>query len=206
MDKVKQYLYYILIGVISFISLTFLPMLGTTVGMAWVLPTTAVGWIVWIGTKMIVSVLNMLIFYCFMEQGKLNIKDDSKYREALMILELEKGNKENEPRGPRTWAKQQYSRKGVSVLIGSLFGTFALTQAILTYDFVALLTYFFVISLGIIFGIIQMKTAEVYRTEEFWRYAKKIKKEQDIVLPQEVTIQQEETIIPQEEIINDQSN
>lgn len=171
MDKIKQYLYYILIGIISFIALVFLPMLGSTVGMAWNLPTTTAGWAIWIITKLIVSVLNMLIFYCFMEQGKLNIKDNEKYIEALKILEMDDTDKDNVPRSPKKWQRSQYGHKGITILMGTLFSTFALTQAILTYDVVSLLTYIFVISLGLVFGILQMKTAELYWTDEFWRYA-----------------------------------
>lgn len=46
MDKVKQCLNYIVIGIVSLIALVFLPMLGSTVGLGWNIPNTTVGWVV----------------------------------------------------------------------------------------------------------------------------------------------------------------
>ena len=66
MDKVKQGMYYIVVGVVSFISLVFLPMIGSTIGLGWNIPDTEVGWIIWVGSKIIVATLNVLIFHCFM--------------------------------------------------------------------------------------------------------------------------------------------
>ena len=77
--KWKQYLYYILIGIISFISLVFLPMFGSEVGMAFTFPTTGAGWIVFIITQLLMAIVNVLIFHSFICQAKINIKDDPKY-------------------------------------------------------------------------------------------------------------------------------
>ena len=66
MDKLKQWLYYFIIGIVSMIALCFLPMIGSDIGLAWNLPDTQIGWIVWVTIKTIVAVLNVLIFHCFM--------------------------------------------------------------------------------------------------------------------------------------------
>ena len=66
MDKLKQWLYYYIVGVASIIILCFLPMIGSKVGLSWNLPNTKAGWIVWITVKSIISLLNVLIFHCFM--------------------------------------------------------------------------------------------------------------------------------------------
>lgn len=40
-----------------------------------------------------------------------------------------------------------------------------------------MLTYLFTIIMGLIFGILQMKRAEEYWTDEFWKYAKMIEEQ-----------------------------
>ena len=89
MDKfdLKKYLYYGLVGVISFIMLVFLPMLGSETEMGFKFPNTTSGWLIYILSKIVVSVMNVLIFYCFMEQAKVNVRDDPHYKEANEILQ-----------------------------------------------------------------------------------------------------------------------
>lgn len=169
-EKFKLNIYYVLIVVISFITLAFLPMVGSDVGLDWRLPNTAVGWIVWVVTKLIIGIINMLIFHSFMLQAKLNVKDDEHFKAANEILRKLK-DKEFIPRSPEKWNAQQYGKKGTSVVILSVFSAFALSQAILTYDYMALLSYLFTIIMGVIFGFIQMKNAEDYWTDEYYSYA-----------------------------------
>lgn len=176
MEKVKQWLYYFIIGIISLIALCFLPMIGSTVGLGWNTPTTNVGWIVWITVKVIVAVLNVLILHCFMLQAKINVKDNKRYIEAQNILAKQTA-KEVIPRSPNVWNRIQYGRKGVIIFITTALSTIALTQAFLTFDWMAMLTYLFTIIMGIIFGILQMKSAEDYWTDEFWQYANMVKKD-----------------------------
>ena len=176
MDKIKQWMYYFLIGIVSLMSLCFLPMIGSDVGLGWNLPNTAVGWIVWVVVKLIVAVLNVLLFHCFMQQAKINIKDNERYQEALEILRMI--NLEDYiPRGPVEWTMLQYKQKGITIFLTTALSTVALTQAILSFDWMAMLTYLFTIIMGLIFGIMQMKTAEEYWTDEFWQYAKKVERD-----------------------------
>lgn len=180
MDKVKQWLYYCLIGIISFISLIFLPMIGSEAGLDWNIPNTTVGWIVWVASKLIMSIINILIFYCFMQQAKLNIKDNENYKKAREILQKQE-KKEVLPKSPRKWSAEQYGKKGTTIFITTALSTVALTQAMLTFDYLSMLTYLFVIAMGLIFGVLQMKTAEEYWTEEYYEYALMLerKKEQE---------------------------
>lgn len=170
MDKVKQWLYYFIIGIISFIALTFLPMIGSSVGLGWNIPNTVVGWMVWVAIKLIVATLNVLIFHCFMQQAKLNVKNNENYKMARAIL-IKQKEKEVIPKSPNKWNSQQYLKKGSTIFITTGLSTIALTQAILTFDYVSMLTYLFTIIMGLIFGILQMKTAEEYWTEEYLQYA-----------------------------------
>ena len=169
--ELKKYLYYGLVGVISFIILVFLPMLGSKTDIGFVFPNTASGWCIYVLTKILVSVMNVLIFYCFMEQAKVNVKEDPKYKEANQILERVY-DKKYLPRSPKKWNAQQYGTKAVSIFLSTLMSAFILTNAILTYDWVTALTYIFTLVFGLIFGVLQMKSAEKYWTNEYWQYAK----------------------------------
>lgn len=170
MDKVKQYLNYIIIGIVSLIALVFLPMLGSTVGLNWNVPNTLVGWIVWVVVKLIVATLNVLIFHCFMQQAKVNVKDNENYKKARDIL-INQKEKEILPKSPNKWSSQQYIKKGTTIFITTGLSTIALTQAILSFDYVSMLTYLFTIIMGLIFGVLEMKTAEEYWTDEYLQYA-----------------------------------
>lgn len=190
LDKTKQWLYYIIIGIVSLIALVFLPMIGSEVGLDWNLPDTMTGWIVWVAVKLIVATINVLIFHSFMQQAKLNTREHPNYKRAYDILFAHK-NKEQLPRSPRKWNSQQYGRKGTMIFLTTALTTIALTQAILTFDWMAMLTYLFTIVMGLIFGIMQMKSAEDYWTDEFLRYAllvdqQRKEKENDVCLESEI--------------------
>lgn len=171
-------MYYFLVGIVSLIALLFLPFIGSSVGLGWAIPNTVIGWIVWVAVKLIVATLNVLIFHCFMEQAKINVKDNKFYKEAQEILR-EQNVKEFVPRSPNYWNRQQYGKKGVVIFITTALSTVALTQAILSFDWMSMLTYLFTIVMGLIFGVLQMKTAEEYWTDEFWQYAQQVKKAQE---------------------------
>lgn len=198
MDKVRQYIYYFIIGILSLITLTFLPMIGSAIGLDWNVPTTAVGWIVWAAVKLIMAVINVLIFHSFMCQAKLNVKDNEKYRQAMDILS--KAKEEHAPRSPRKWNAEQYGKKGVTIFITTALATIALTQAMLTFDWVSMLTYLFTIIMGLIFGVLQMKTAENYWTDEFYRYAIIVKETQEEEKNLEQLKKEEENMIPADSI------
>ena len=106
-----------------------------------------------------------MIFYGFLEQGKLNVRNDPHYVEAteiLLKLSLKHPKKTKLPRSPKRWTTVQYSRKGVCIFLSSIFSCFAFTNAILRFDLITLLTYSFTIVFAIIFGVFQMKNAESY--------------------------------------------
>ena len=172
MDKfeLKKYLYYGIIGVISLIVLVFVPMIGSDAELGFVLPKTPAAWAIYIVTKLLIAALNVLIFYCFMEQAKINVRDNEDYKKANEILKKLKV-KEFIPRSPNKWNRQQWTGKGLAIFISTILSTVALTNAILTYDYMSLLTYLLVLVIGIIFGILQMKSAEAYWTNEYYQYA-----------------------------------
>lgn len=187
--KAKQNIYYIIIAIISFITVAFLPMVGSTVGLQWNLPDTTVGWIVWAVTRLVISIINVLLFYSFMEQAKLNVKDNERYKQANEIL-LKSKKKEHEPKSPSKWQAEQYGKKATKIFLGSAMSVVAFGQAILSYDWVSMLSYIFTLAMGLIFGIMQMKKAETYWTTEYYAYALK-KQESELEEKQEECLQSE---------------
>lgn len=173
----RRYLYYILIGLLSVIAMLFLPMVGSEVGMTFKWPTTPSGWTVFISGKAMAALINVLIFHAFVLQAKVNVKDDPSYREARDLL-ISASHKEVLPRSPAEINKKEYGGKATSIFVGSVLGSFSLGQAILTYDWMQLLTYVVTIVMGIVFGVLEMRKYEEYYTGEYLEYARlKTKKE-----------------------------
>lgn len=188
--KARQNIYYIIIAIISFITVAFLPMVGSTVGLQWKLPDTTVGWIVWAVTRLVISIINVLLFYSFMEQAKLNVKDNERYKQANEIL-LKSKIKEHEPKSPSKWQAEQYGRKATKIFLGSAMSVVAFGQAILSYDWVSMLAYIFTLAMGLIFGVMQMKKAETYWTTEYYAYALKKQESELLEEKQEECLQSE---------------
>lgn len=124
-----------------------------------------------IAVKIIVAAINVLIFHSFVQQAKLNIKDDKKFIEANDILARNKA-KEYVPRSPDKFLRNAYAKKGTTIFVTSGLTTVAFTQAMLTFDYITMLTYLFTIVMGLVFGVMQMYKTMDYWTGEYLDYAK----------------------------------
>ena len=172
LERLKQNLYYCLIAIATFVALTFLPMLGSDVNAGWNFPDNHKGWIVFITLRVIISSLNVFIFSSFIHQGKLNVADNANYQKAVLLISKAK-DKEFIPRSPKKFNAHEYGRKGFFVFMATGASLVALTQAILSYDWQALLCYTVTVIGSIIFGIFEMKKVEIYWTIEFLEYAER---------------------------------
>lgn len=175
-EKCANNAYYIVIFILSLLALTFLPLLGSTVGLSLNFPTTVAGWIVYVVTKLIICVLNMMIFDSFIKQAKINVKDNKNFLEAENILQAHKP-KGYVPRSPKVFLGHLYRRKGTKVFVNSALAVVSLGQAILTFDFASFITYLLTIIMGCVFGFLTMKNNEVYWTSEYLDYARKVKED-----------------------------
>ena len=86
-------------------------------------------------------------------------------------------------------SREVYGKKGITIFITSILGAISLSQAVLTFDVITMLTYLFTLIIGIICGIIQMGEDEIYWTEDVYKYAIMIrdkeaerKREEDMAL------------------------
>lgn len=173
MDKIRQYIYYTLIGVLSFLALAFLPLVGSSqVGLGWGFPDTTAGWIVWAASRVAVSVLNVLIFHCFVRQGDLNTQDNEDRKEAEKILNKINQKKSKTPISPTKFFAKEYGKKVPSIFIMSIVSLIAFGPIFLVFDVAVFLAYLFTVIMSIIFGILEMKKVERYFIRGLLKYAK----------------------------------
>ena len=177
MKNWRQYQNYIIIGLLSALSIFFLPMLGSSIGLGFILPNTPAGWIVYVATKLCIVVINIMIFDQFVKQAKVNVRDNPKFIEAENILLTESKSGEEEIMPASFYLNKMYRSKVITTVIFSILGVFGFTNAILTFDVVSMLSYLFTIGMGIIFGWVAMNNAEEIWTVNHYKYAKKIERE-----------------------------
>lgn len=171
-DWFSKYQNYIIVAITSLLAVVVLPFLGSTVGLALVLPTTIGGWIVWGLSKLGIVCFNLMIFHSFIKQAEINIKDNTRYKEAKEIL-IETEQKSNYvPLSPKQYFGHVYGKKGATLAITTALSVFGLANAILVFDLVVFLTYTLTIIMAVLFSLFEMKNAEVYWTEEFYLHAK----------------------------------
>ena len=173
--RIRFKIYYILIAVASFVALTFLPLLGTgsDVSARWDLPTSQRAWIVFITLRAIISFLNVFIYASFINQGKLNVRDNVNYKKANDLLKVIKKGKGYVPRSPLKFNAKEYGWKGVTVFGSTAAAMVALDQALLNFSYKALIVYASTVAMAIFFGIFEMKRVEIYWTEEYLDYAER---------------------------------
>lgn len=175
--KIQDYLYYIMIAIVSLCAMFVIPCFGSSVGMEWNFPNTFSGWVVFIISKITVALVNILIFHGFVKQARINIRDNPAYLEALKILN-EVGRHTYIPRSVAEINKKEYSSKMTTIFITSLLSAFSFSQAILTFDITSLISYTITVVFGVIFGLLEMKKYEDYYTHEFVDYAKYVQEQQ----------------------------
>ena len=162
-EAFKNYKNYGIIIVLTLVTVTVFPLLGTSVGMEARYPNTVVGWVVWAVIKIALCVDNIFIFQAFVDQAELNVQYEQRYIDAREIVRKYRIGKYN-PMSPEERRKKMFSKKIIITILTSLI-SIALTEAILRYNWADLIAY----SLSMIMAIV----------EEFYDYAITIKEEEE---------------------------
>lgn len=184
---------YIIIALLSCAAVFFLPMLGSSVGMALLIPDTFAGWAVYLITKLCIVIINLLIFDQFMKRAKINASSNSLFQEAERIMrDLIGEEKDEEPAPAQFYIKKMYRSKMLSTAIFTILGVFGFTNAVLTFDWVSMLSYLFTIMMGLIYGWAAMADAEQIWIEKHYTYAKYLQK--TTLLAEEVSEKEKTTI------------
>lgn len=176
-EAFKNYKNYGIIIVLTLITVTVFPLLGTQVGMEANYPNTVAGWIVWSVIKIALCVDNIFIFQAFVDQAELNVQYEPRYIEAREIVRKYRIGKYN-PMSPEERRKKMFSKKVIITILTSLISV-ALTEAILKYNFADLIAYTISMLMAVVFGILSMADQEKYWIEEFYDYAITIKDEEE---------------------------
>lgn len=176
-EAFKNYKNYGIIIVLTLVTVTVFPLLGTSVGMEARYPNTIVGWVVWAVIKIALCVDNIFIFQAFVDQAELNVQYEQRYIDAREIVRKYRIGKYN-PMSPEERRKKMFSKKIIITILTSLI-SIALTEAILRYNWADLIAYSLSMIMAIVFGILSMADQEKYWVEEFYDYAITIKEEEE---------------------------
>ena len=176
-EAFKNYKNYGIIIVLTLITVTVFPLLGTQLGMEANYPDTVSGWIVWSVIKIALCVDNIFIFQAFVDQAELNVQYEPRYLEARDIVRKYRIGKYN-PMSPEERRKKMFSKKIIITVLTSLI-SIALTEAILKYNLADLIAYTISMLMAVVFGILSMADQEKYWVEEFYDYAITIRDEEE---------------------------
>lgn len=174
-EQLKLYTYYILIAILSLLSVIVFPILNSTADISDTFPKDPTGWVMYCLIRVLVVVMNMLIFSNFLQQSKLNVKDEENYKRANEILGRCKP-KDYHPRSPKQYLTKEYTVKGAFLVVGTVASLFVIGNAIINYDYMLLIATVFSVITSIVFGIMTMKKAEIYYVSEYLDYALLIEK------------------------------
>ena len=170
-EVLRQNLWYFIIAVLCLGVLLVFPFLRSEANAGLALPSTRAGWFLFWFEKISVTIINLTIFTAFKKQGKTNILSDPKYLEATEMLNKVK-NKIYRPLSPAKYQARSYGFKGTTLMITTMATLVAITNMILRFDYLALISYAVTLVFAVIFGIFTMKKDEIYWTNDYWFYAK----------------------------------
>lgn len=182
-EGVRNYIFYILIFLVSITVTIFLPMIGTQSDQPFMMPKDIANWIFYIGTKILIALFNVLLFDLFVRQGKWNVRNNDKHILARSKLNKLK-NKNDIPTSPGKHMGTIYGTKGVTVLLMSSITAFILPACVIAWDWMLFLSCVITVVFGVIMGVITMKNEEYWWTEEYLKYA--IYKEEQITKESEL--------------------
>lgn len=171
-DKLRQNLYYIIIVILSLAVLIVMPFLRSDLSAGLLFPTTPAGWFLFWFEKCSITAINLTIFTAFKKQAVINIKDNPQYIKAREILNKIKAKKYT-PMSPAKYQAKSYGKKGTTLVISTMASLVAITNMLLRFDYLALISYCITILMAIIFGIFAMKNDEIYWTDEYYYWALK---------------------------------
>lgn len=177
-EQLRQFTYYIIIAAISLLTIVVFPLIGSgsSISIEECFPTTKIGWTIYIIERALVIIMNLTIFTSFIQQAKVNIKDNPNFKKANEILQRHRP-KEYKPRSESKYLGQTYTTKGISLALTTVASLFVIGSAILNYDYMILIATTFSVVTTIVMGVIQMRKTELYYTTEYYDYANYIEQE-----------------------------
>ena len=177
--SIKDYVYYIVIAVIS-ILVVFVPPLvlgGINGDVALYFPETADGWVLWGIINGSTSIGNMSFLFLFKQQAKKNSSKNPNYIEAEKILHKLNGKKELFiPRSPRSINARDYIKKSIWIVIGTIASFITISSIVLAFDVMTLISTLISVIVALAISWTTMVKDELYWTEEYLLYAQYVQK------------------------------
>lgn len=166
----SKYMYGLIVAIIVWVALILVPMFNTDGMVGLRIPEDKLARIAYFTIRGIVAVLVFMIFVLFDMQGKNNVLDDPRYLEAYnMLNNIE--DKEYVPVSPAKYKAKTYGFKAVTLSVTTCVTACIMMEMVLSYNWILLASYALSIIFAVINGLIQMKKAEIYWTEEYHKYA-----------------------------------
>lgn len=169
-EWISRYSYGICIAVIVWVALVFVPTLNTDGTVKLNIPSSTFELIAYLLIRGLVAVMVFTIFVLFDMQGKNNILDDPAYLEAYNLLNTVE-DKEYKPISPKAYKLKTYGFKAISLSITTTLSAVVIMEMVLSYNWSYLLAYGLSMLTSLISGVMQMKKAEIYWTEEYPKWA-----------------------------------
>lgn len=180
-EQIKSKINFIIIGLVSLIGMGIIPFLASSIDadsdediIKNCFPTTKLGWVMWAIFRGTIIIINIFIFIAFVNQGKMNCKDNVEYQKSekkWIEIQVWKGkNKKKHEKvylTPKQHYASVYSKKGLMISIWTFASLFSVTYIVLNWDLITFLSITITIILAMIFGLLSMYKEEYYWLNDF---------------------------------------
>lgn len=162
-SNIKENMSYIIIVLLAVMSI-MISCLSTVDGdVSLVFPTTVMGWILLVGSKVVTSVLGYMIWTEFFNKGKQNATKTEEYKKAQEIYNEVQGKSDKniiDVIDPRVWEKKMKIKKGIKVVLTLLLTTFLVASLVVSFSIASLVASILSLVVSVFFGMQMMTDAE----------------------------------------------
>lgn len=170
----KDNMTWILIVLLCVMQL-FLSCLSTVNGtVEFVFPSTVMGWVLLVGSKLAISVVGYMIWSSFFDKGKSNAYKTEEYKKSQEILrELQKKSTKNivEVVNPIKWERDTKIKKGIKLMITLFITAFLLYQLVVMFSVASLIASILSLLMSLFWGYQMMNKAEEVFSTDYLKYA-----------------------------------
>lgn len=180
LEGLQNISYYIMIVLLSILMLFVVPLFSGCLYGDYMIyfPTTPEAWTIYIIMRASNAIGNVAMLVFFKLQAKVNIKDNKDYQQACDIMNrLYAKTRIARPRSPGRMNAQEYTGKGLSLVIMTILTTVTITALVISFDIISFISMIVSVMIGILFGWTTMIKNEVYWTHEYLLYAQMIQEE-----------------------------
>ena len=181
-EQFKNKINLIIIAFVSLLAISIIPFLTEAFNgssdeeiIQTVFPSSTIGWVVWAIFRFMIIAINMSIFIAFVNQAKINVKDDIDFKKAtgrwleIQVYRGKRLKKHKKPLylTPKEYFAKLYGTKGLSLAISSFASCFTITMLVLNWDLATFIVICLTVLFAIVFGFLTMQKVEFYWTHDF---------------------------------------